>query len=459
MNTTKKLLLGLGGLATIGMAAATVVSCSQQEDPIISGVDTYSTKHQVAEKIKKSIDEKKFTKNSAKLITAGGRADDKSFNESLYEAMTMFSNESDNSTSSLLAETTKNAELDEKYTNTLNDKTKIWVLSGFQQAQYFDTWLAKPGNYQKFIDNKSIAVSVDWDENTGWFDADGVPQKTEQLINLKNAGQLITLNFKPQESSYILGWAAAGYLSEKFGDKAKVNTFGGGTFDGVTNFTNGFLQAILDWNTTNPTKKVRFSGGKGDKVNSLNLSTGFDSSAAAASTAISDANLSDAQILFPVAGSLTDSLLNKLSGQKNRMIIGVDANYSLAKPNDVDQIFSSAEKKVGVVLYQALIMLGDKSILKAIAPTTNPLLTFVEGKTSVAFKGGYAWDAVGQSENLNSNSETKTLINKYINDSYNKFYTQPGKFSPTTPLENWKNVADAANNQEELDDLVRQINS
>lgn len=471
MNITKKIILSGVGVMAVTTTMTCVFSCSKNnlnsdsnvELPsfFISGVDEFSKKHGVAEKISASMKkEGKFKTFKTKLITATGRVDDKSFNQSLREAMVLFSNQTQHKCFPLVAETAKDEELAEKYGNSLNESdTKVWVLSGFKQATFFNDWLAQGDNYDKFVKGGKIAVAVDWRAES--YNSDG-EITTPKLVELKNAGHLITLNFRPQESSYVLGWAAADYISEIYKDKAKVNTFGGGSSDGVTNFNNGFLQAIVDWNEENSERKVRFASGNKASPNKVNLASGFNSTTSAASTAIMEAKNSKAQILFPVAGSLIDGLLQQIRPEKERMIIAVDANYSLAKPNDVDQIFSSAEKNVGIALYQVLIALADNQILKSFLPDSE-LMNFEEGKTSVDVVGGYELDFVGQSANKHTDSEKRKKINGCIEKAYKRFY-KDGKFNPKTPLSLWKDMAKnvsvkvSDSSKEKIDDNIVELN-
>jgi basic membrane lipoprotein Med (substrate-binding protein (PBP1-ABC) superfamily) len=145
--------------------------------------------------------------------------------------------------------------LSSMYDQALDGGYKTWVLTGFQQGTLLQAWFNEGDNLQKFKDEKIVVVGVDWNGET-----------------FMPKGQFLGLGFKTEEPSWVVGYAASKFLSTT--DKPYLSSFGGGIFDGVTDFNNGFLQGMLDWNTENPLKKVKFYSGN-KPTSSINLNTGF----------------------------------------------------------------------------------------------------------------------------------------------------------------------------------------
>lgn len=471
MNTTKKLLLGLGGLATIGMAAATVVSCSEttvawpENAPTklesqdikketnteyansnISGVRTYG--NPFATEITKNLSN--LNKQRVKLITAGGKKDDKSFNQSIWEAISLYGEQTKNGEHAV-TETVQDTELSSAYDTTLNEgKYGIWVLTGFQQGTAFNQWLAN-GNFDKFVASGSVVIGVDW-----------TPSETETFSKLCfDHGRIISLNFKARQAAYVMGRAAAQYLAETYPDKPEdrtLSSFGGGIYAGVTSFNNGFLQALVDHNTKNPNKKVKFlSGEAGDKT--IILNSGFDANSQTAIDIVNNVVATKAKIILPVAGTLTDAVLQGVTSESvaGRMVIGVDSDYEKAQDaqNAKNAIFSSVLKNVGIAVYQAMLEITLPNIFDLVEGKTNYLKDFDYSKTGINYTGGYEASFVGVANNTNGTVATKDKINNLLQTAYDESFGPNGK-KPTFEKDMINNPN---NNQDELNALVVKINA
>ena len=438
MNFIAKKLLG--GLLLTGIVPATLLltSCStNDEQPFDMGISE-STKDYYGEKIAtKASEAPEKVDRKTILITAAGRVNDKSFNQSVWEAMSLYKEQAEITDKKTITfrQTEEDNQLPYMYDLALNEGYKTWVLTGFQQETLFKSWLARSGNQDKFIASKAVVVGVDW--NGSSF----IPK-----------GQFFGLGFKSQEASWVVGYAASQYLSTT--DKPYLSSFGGGIFDGVTDFNNGFLQGMLDWNTANPDKKVKFHSGN-KQANSINLSTGFLVNPEAMQTVESIVGIGAdvPQIIMPVAGTLTTTTIDNINDKRSsQMVIGVDTNQSLAFPNDKGKFFSSVEKKVAVGVYKALILLADIPLDFKEGTTVDDAgfeSTFVEYQTNAYVEYGFDKGLVGYSPSTLSNSDDAAQVNIFLDEAYEKFSTSTPQFI---------SMIDGNNNQKLLNALVVKIN-
>lgn len=449
MSFIKKILLG-GALSVLAVPATVLfVSCSTQENaPFDLGISE-KTEAYYGEKIGSKLasdTDKTIVQRKTMLITAGGIVTDKSFNESAWGAIQLYEQQAQSTVKGTFTyrETKEDSELAKFYTEAIDSGYKTLVLTGFQQEKTFGDWLKMSGNTKKFTDSKAVVVGVDW--NGSSF----IPK-----------GQFLGLGFATQEASWIVGQAASEYLTTKE-LKPHLNTFGGGIFDGVTDFNNGFLQGMLDWNKANPTKKVKFYTGN-QETNQIILNTGFDDQKPGTTDIVNNivGTTPDApQIILPVAGSLTNLTLTNIKDKRSpQLIIGVDSNQALAFPNDKERFFSSVEKKVAVGIYKAMILLAGIS------------LDFTEGEQSDnGFQGefvpigtetasqpaknafvkyGLDKDLVGFSASTIKGSDGD-IANQALANALDKFKANKPKFQDMT-------VAD--NNQKILDKIIVEINT
>ncbi|MGL4183835.1 MAG: BMP family ABC transporter substrate-binding protein [Metamycoplasmataceae bacterium] len=452
----KKMLLGLGVSAVFSAGIlATTISCSSNPDapnpqnPLISGVDALSKEYN--QKIIDNISS--FKAQPTRLITAGGRVSDLSFNQSVYEGMLILQKQirtilPDNHNFISYTETLDDGGLLNAYNDALNSGQKVWVLTGFQQANHIEQFLTDKNNVDKFIKDKIKIISVDWSVDT---------TKESSLKKLYDAGLIITLNFKTQEPSYVMGYALSKYLTSSFANEADwtVNSFGGGILPGVSLFNNGLLAGMDAFNKeTTTTKKIKFVSGQGQSGtpnDTIIMDSGFNPSATVAISTIAASINSKAKTFFPVAGSLTNELLTKLN--KDQLIVGVDSNQALAIPSRKDAFFTSIEKKVGVAVYESLIKILFPNV-KGILNSINAIDNFSEGKTSIQANGGYAEGWVGTSLNVGPNAE---LINNLLNEAKDKFFPA-GSTKPVIPAEGLVGF-DETKNKQILDGYIKAINT
>ncbi|MGL5438721.1 MAG: hypothetical protein ACRDA7_03215 [Metamycoplasmataceae bacterium] len=452
----KKILLGLGAatIFSIGLLATTVsCSASEQQSTLISGVKELS--EQYHEKLTQN--KEKFAPEPARLITAGGNVKDFSFNQSIWEGLEIFQNQMQSivpGTKNFVSytETLVPNELPSAYNAALNSGQKVWILTGFQQVDFIEAFLNEGSNYQKFVDQKIKIVSVDWVVDVS------ASTKTPNLKKLFDLGAIITLNFKTQEPAYVMGYALSQYLTENFTNKDdwSINSFGGGIFPGVSLFNNGLLAGMAEWNKASTGNKIQFVSGQqgisGTTTDTILMNSGFEPSDTAAQQAIQAAKNSKAKAFFPVAGSLTNSLLTEIN--QNQLIVGVDSDQALAIPSYKNLFFTSIEKKVGIAVYESLIKILFPSVT-GILSSTNQIDTYdYAAKKSVQALGGYNEGWVGTSPNITSDKATADKINALIKAAKDKFYGA----SSATP--NFGLVgSDPAANQKLLDGIIKEINT
>ncbi|MGL5520345.1 MAG: hypothetical protein ACRDBR_02855 [Metamycoplasmataceae bacterium] len=451
----KKILLGLGTATAFSVGIlATTVSCSTNPDapnpqaPLISGVDELSKEYN--QKIIDNISS--FKSQTTRLITAGGRVSDLSFNQSIHEGMLILQKQlrkilPDNRNFVSYTETLDDGGLLNAYNDALNSGQKIWVLTGYQQEKHIEQFLTSGNIVDKFIKDKIKIISVDWSVDT---------TTDSSLKKLYDAGLIITLNFKTQEPSYVMGYALSNYLTQKFTTEADwtINSFGGGILPGVSLFNNGLLAGMEAFNKESTTKKIKFVSGQdksGTPDDTIIMDSGFDPSTSVATATIAKSISSKAKTFFPVAGSLTNELLTKLN--KDQLIVGVDSNQALAIPSRKDAFFTSIEKKVGVAVYESLIKILFPGV-KGILNSSNAIDGYEEGKVSIQANGGFAEGWVGTSLNVGPDAE---LINKLLKEAKDKFFPA-GSNTPVIP-ESGLVGFDEAKNQVILNTYIKNINT
>ncbi|MGL5643343.1 MAG: BMP family ABC transporter substrate-binding protein [Metamycoplasmataceae bacterium] len=442
MSFVKKMLLG-GSLATLVVPTTILlVSCSSTSEEFDIGIsketeDYYGKK--LEDKLATSLDKSEVQRKTV-LIVSEGVVNDKSFNESSWGAIQLYQKQvKSNNDTFIYKEAASVTQLDNLYTQSLNQGFKTWVLANFQHEKEFNTWINKGNNRQNFINSQAVIIGVDWDGS------DIVPE-----------GQFLGLGFKTEEAAWVAGQAASEYLHEK-GLPPNLNTFGGGEFDGITDFMNGFLQGMLDWNINN-TQKVQFWSGN-SQSNNVILDTGFVADPAIVNKIknIVGTTPKSPKIILPVAGSLTSVTLDDVKDKNNgQLLIGVDSNQALAFPNDREWFFSSVEKKVAVGIYKAMVLLAgipldhNEAGVSDIGFQGDFSAAGVAGGTNknAYVKYGFDKDLVAVSRSLLKDNDAN-IANKALQGALTRFQSTPPVFQSMT---------DPTKNEEILNGLVAFIN-
>ena len=441
MNFVKKIIFG--GILTTTIIPATILlsSCASDNSQNDSYFDL-GIPQQTEEYYGEKITEMSFTnpdsiKRKTMLITAGGGVDDKSFIQSTWGALQLYKSQSKIASNNDLItyrEARDDSLLSNYYSESINKGYKTLVLTGFQQSEKFKNWLDIGTNKDDFIESQAVVIGVDWNGESF------IPE-----------GQFFGLGFKTQEPAWVVGYAAADYLTTS-NITPHLSSFGGSPYDGITDFNNGFLQGMLDWNINNPLKPVKFYSGN-EQASSIDLSTGFADTpeTIAKINNIVGTNENAPQIILPVAGTLTTTTLDNIRNKNSQqMIIGVDSNQSLAFPTDKDKFFSSIEKKVGVAVYKALVLLSG-----------IPLDNVDCGTTDVGFEGSFvaneksAYVKYGFDKGLVDYSPS-TISGKGIIEANRSLRNAMAEYNKKTPV--FKSMLNADKNQEILDGIILEIN-
>lgn len=296
------------------------------------------------------------------LIIASGSIKDNAFNQSSWEAVSKFSQEVQNFNNAYYENKVySHPNLFNAYDYAISKNFKFWILSGFQHQSAFEQWIQIGKNKQRFENNKTLVIAVDW-----------FPAADSGSVLAELKGHILGLDFKTQDGAFIAAYATAQLLkevnqatqalarqeqisTEQFpSEKTYFNTFGGGDFAGVTNFNYGFYEGMRQFNEDS------LAAGNNYLVRTttpIELTTGFGlTNDARAAIQRQLNNVHQPQVIFPVAGSLTGATIDEIKRKgQNQWVIGVDTNQALAFPADKANILTSVEKRVSVAVYKALL--------------------------------------------------------------------------------------------------------
>lgn len=381
----KKSLFSIFAISTVISPIALTISCSENEkytSSDIGGLNNYFNHNEKenkklidqANKIRKGndVDAKNILNQKTILLTTGGAVTDQSFNQSVWEAMSKFSKEINNDENTYLeTKVISQAQANISYDYAISNGYNIWILTGFQQGDLLTNWLKIGQNSNRFKRNNIKVISVDWFIN----------KETELLIK---PGQVLGLNFRTQEASFTTSYAASKLLkeineedSEKYqSKKTYFNSFAGGDFSGATNFNYGFYEGLRQFNDDESGKNSPWFA---RSTSPIELDTTFastiDSRAKVEKEVNGGGNSKELpQIIFPVAGSLTANTIDIVKAKnKGQWVIGVDSDQSLVFQSDKHLLLTSAEKRIAIAIYKALVtMYGlsnfDEKIMEGFLP-------------------------------------------------------------------------------------------
>lgn len=260
-------------------------------------------------------------------IVDGKNLLDKTYMESTFAALAVLSEKFGIDLQNPILKTSDSQSMDFLYNTAFKRGYRVFLLPSFRHQTIFERYYQN--NKKLFEKEKNLLfVGVDFE-----FD-DGIIKP----------GSAVSLNFKTEESSFVIGYAVAHYLAEKYSDPTErvISAFAGVPFRGATDYVFGFLEGVKYWNQTQP-KRVRFLG---DKVDT---SSGFDPASPSAGKSINRSiSGGKTKIIFPVSGgSIARRLLSETEKNKDVLIVGVDTDLSKSLPEYKDRIFSSSLKKIG----------------------------------------------------------------------------------------------------------------
>ncbi|WP_027121006.1 BMP family ABC transporter substrate-binding protein [Mycoplasma leonicaptivi] len=401
-STLKKFLLTISA-STFAVAPMIAASCGSTEKTGTSGSSgNIGQKTQTQNGIT-NINTRNFSltpemeaiakKQNMVLITDTGKVTDKSFNQSSWEALQKLDEvtmKDGKKTIKIANVEPKNASAyEQSYLAALQAKRNVWVLVGFGHGEHIKKFINE--NKAKLIENDVKIFGID-------FAVEGDYEKA------------YSLNFKVNEASYITGYALAKFNSEAYPNdpsKRVVGSFGGGNFDGVTDFITGFLKGIADFNAENPTLQTKVSG-------NIQLNSGFQPGPQM-SNVIETVIGQKPNVILPVAGPATTATLESLRSKNlldSKFVIGVDVDQSNALDASFKGNFvTSIEKNMAQALYD--------SILEVVFKDTS---RNVIGDQKVVY-GSYKQKWVGLSNSTIKDETLRSKMQKAIDESKAKFET------------------------------------
>ncbi|WP_429979827.1 BMP family ABC transporter substrate-binding protein [Mycoplasmopsis bovis] len=358
------LFLGATPVLSVPLVAA---SCGDKyfKETEVDGVKTVTTLSHIVSRKGLKLRDGLTVDNAprAAFITDEGSVHDESFNQSGWEAVHKISYElgldkaqvSGNKNLRNKVYEPKKGELASSYKNAIDSSFRYIVLCGFTHKAAL--YGLEPEYIKKIKDNNIVFITVDFDIQQ---DASTGEPAAKAFVDKIGQGRLIPVIFDTKQAAYIAGRALADYFSKIYKDnpeKRTIGAFGGIPWPAVSDFIAGTFQGIIDWNKEHPEAKTKSLN------NTIELKTSFTSGEPVAVAAIN--SVIKATASYPVAGSLSSDTAKEIKklGDKNKFIIGVDADQKNALKGH--RIFTSVMKLIGQAVYNVLADLysqGENSL-------------------------------------------------------------------------------------------------
>lgn len=449
---TKSLLFGLGAITVVATPIMVVTSCggtktSKSSD--IGGLDNtfnsvYSAIEEKANEIKSSSNEqeKNVLNQKIMLITSsGGVVNDNSFNQMTWEAVKKYSSLTGVEVAYKETGAGTDTEMAGAFDNALNKGYKIWVLTGWSQETPFKSWYEK--NKTKFDEQNIKVVAIDWD-----------------ATSIVGEGRALSLNFRTQESSFLVGYSVAKFLGTNYkGEENKnkriVNTTSGADSQGSTNFNYGFLEGIRMWNSEQQESfdtKIATNIYTNDKkvwlettyvANDPTTKEEFKFSITGGSKVFQGAAPT---VVMPVAGdwSKTAADIIKSTGKINQQwVVGVDSNMALAYGSSyASRFITSSEKRIGVATFKAISFLTgittkvSNDILYLDSTSKNWTINsdgLIQNDSqtpkNLSVVGGISSGFVGASASTLSDAEKAKQFDSIVKESQERFFGDSGELN------------------------------
>ncbi|MBD5423289.1 MAG: BMP family ABC transporter substrate-binding protein [Mycoplasma sp.] len=370
-------------------------------------------------------------------ITLAGKVNDNSFNQMTWEAISEFSRNV-NIANNTYKETKAPdlAEIHRAYTNALEKGYDIWVLTGWSQESFFSSWISKEQNKRRFNEKNIKIVSIDWN-----------------VSPYVDSGHGLALNFRTQESSFLVGYVVSRFLANKYSgeenkNKRIINCSAGADASGSTNFNYGFLEGVRTWNNEQSSNDTKVSSNVYKSTSKVFLSTTYEAnnvstrndfklSITGEGTQIFEG--SGPTIVMPVAGDWSKTAANiikETNNFNNKWVVGVDSNMAISFGDTYKNYFiTSSEKRIGIATYKALCFLtgisnvvNDQTLYLDIEDTDwemkeGLIFNKTENKTlNWSIMGGVISGFVGASPSTLSNIQDANNFDKWIQEAEMKFF-------------------------------------
>nr|AAD16397.1 macrophage activating lipoprotein-404 precursor [Mycoplasmopsis fermentans] len=393
MKKSKKILLGLSPIAAILPAVA--VSCGNNDESNISfkekDISKYTTTNANGKQVVKNAE---LLKLKPVLITDESKIDDKSFNQSAFEALKAINKQTGIEINSV--EPSSNFE--SAYNSALSAGHKIWVLNGFKHQQSIKQYI--DAHREELERNQIKIIGIDFDIETEykWF---------------------YSLQFNIKEPAFTTGYAIASWLSEQDESKRVVASFGGGAFPGVTTFNEGFAKGILYYNQKHKSSKIYHTS-------PVKLDSGF-TAGEKMNTVINNVLSStpadvkyNPHVILSVAGPATFETVRLAN--KGQYVIGVDSDQGMIQ--DKDRILTSVLKHIKQAVYETLLDL----ILEKEEGYKPYVVKDKKADKKWSHFGTQKEKWIGVAENHFSNTEEQAKINNKIKEAIKMFKELPEDF-------------------------------
>ncbi|WP_426461369.1 BMP family ABC transporter substrate-binding protein [Mycoplasma hafezii] len=342
------------------------------------------------------------------LVTDAGNVDDKSFNQSSWEALNQIWDQTEGlvKVKQLKPQGTNYAAI---YSQLLTKGTKVWILSGFKHQDPITKFIA--ANKAQMDKKGIIIIGVDF----------VLPFEGKDAVQYD---RFYGLGFKVQQSAYVVGKAVSKTIAEEFKEnpeKRIINSFGGGSFPGVTDFNIGFLRGILAYNTANAEAKV-----KTNTNNLVPIDSGFEPNDKMKQV-INSIIAQNPAVTLPVAGPATQITIEELdkdSKYKDVKIIGVDVDQALtfsAGSSARERFLSSITKNIAQATYDIILArifnLDPKGLLKGVQGSLNLSEGMAEGW--VGYTNAYVKDETLKANMDKNLAEAKADFDKLTPEQVN----------------------------------------
>lgn len=228
--------------------------------------------------------------------------------------------------------------------------------------------------------------------------AEANPDQSFAIIDNDNMGYA---NVRGNSTKIEEGCFLAGYLAAGMTETGKVATYVGILFPSTQAFMDGYAMGVQYYNEQKGTTVEVFGW---DMENQEALEAGnfesLDDGRAFAEALMDDG----ADIIMPVAGPVGLGSLAVMTERDSGLLIGVDSDWAVSNPDQVDYILASALKKIDVFVYDSI----EKVLDGTFTGGEDYILTLENGGTGLGY--GSAWESQIPAELLAEIEALKPMV-------------------------------------------------